>query len=811
MSGLGGDAQSCAILLVLIQRIEQLLHALNGRLRASGKRPRQQDLSVLRSHHSYHMGGGGRRKQWSQQEWRDWQSSEHWQLWRGAKQSASPKAKANAIPLRYDSMPVEQPRVQTSLLPTGEEYASTGDADLNREIQKSLTVAKKADVRLRKLQEEKARRAVQWEAYATDVRNKFLAQRKQFEQDRERLQTEMVATMETGQEASAHLRRVVDQGVPARMEVTEEDNAAWAALTTPSQEPAPSGFLREAMSAVHAARRSPPGLEATAPTAGQGLVTQEAAAQLLAAVIANMPNVGAPTGMAAPGGTHGPPPAPYVPSPSTRRPEAAEAPSPTPTQSKASPPKREPRVRVPVKGAPLQPVHTGVGLAGSLGAKLDMRRNAMAPFGNPDALAATLPFTLNGQPTKIATDIDTDDDVDLESKEETGEARPPDGPTCYSTQQQGLSEWGYQRYGLLRRRRANKTVCLGPAAHLLAFDFAVPDRTVLRWACTDVPPSKRDISATSFSPVQQERGQALTKSLRPQQFLGLMDVISYHSCLDFLPTPHKAVVLDLSRVGGHCHATILPTRMTWEDLAYKVHRLLNVDIFEDPVGIWQGETLEPVMRNSTIVLQHGDTLVFMLSEYGPPRGFKADDFFNQDTRWYGFQHLLSCRNTKHIAVCTTSELFPIDPHYFQHLPDQELALHVTELEGASHRVTEVDMAPTLELDRKSCSKLRTVTETVIDSGNPDAQIEANYLLDLRPLCQCPKLVTFRNAWPDLPEILNVADITFPPGQCGDLLQNRVFGTVQVLPVSLRQRIWSPSPPRIALTAVALLLVPPLDP
>ena len=273
-------------------------------------------------------------------------------------------------------------------------------------------------------------------------------------------------------------------------------------------------------------------------------------------------------------------------------------------------------------------------------------------------------------------------------------------------------------------------------------------------------------------------------ALRPQQFLGLMDVISYHSCLDFLPTPHKAVVLDLSRVGGHCHATILPTRMTWEDLAYKVHRLLNVDIFEDPVGIWQGETLEPVMRNSTIVLQHGDTLVFMLSEYGPPRGFKADDFFNQDTRWYGFQHLLSCRNTKHIAVCTTSELFPIDPHYFQHLPDQELALHVTELEGASHRVTEVDMAPTLELDRKSCSKLRTVTETVIDSGNPDAQIEANYLLDLRPLCQCPKLVTFRNAWPDLPEILNVADITFPPGQCGDLLQNRVFGTVQVLRIGV---------------------------
>ena len=127
--------------------------------------------------------------------------------------------------------------------------------------------------------------------------------------------------------------------------------------------------------------------------------------------------------------------------------------------------------------------------------------------------------------------------------------------------------------------------------------------------------------------------------LRPQQFLGMMDVISYHSILDHLPTPARAVVLDLSRVGGHCHATVLPACTTWETVADQVCKLLNLDIFEEPVNIWKGDHMELIDKFSIFHLQHGDTLIFMRGDLAPPVVFTAADFFGAGVKWYGFAHL----------------------------------------------------------------------------------------------------------------------------------------------------------------------------
>ena len=376
--------------------------------------------------------GGGRKKQWqAQQEWQDWPAERRQsQLWHGAWASASPKDASTAIPARYDSMHVPQAKAGASLA-LAEEPMSTGDTALNREIQRSLTVAKKADVRLRKLQEEKARKTAQWELYAKDVKRKFLNQRKQFENDLVRIQGDMAAAMEAGQDASANLRKVVDQGVPSQMDTSEEDMKAWDELTTEALEPAPSGFLQDAMRTASAARRPPPGMEALpgypagAPSAPQGMMTPEAASRLLAAVMMHMPGglTGpAPSGCVGPHPSMAPPaptehagaptaagpaniPTPYVPSPSGRKEEAA-----SPSAAKASPPKRPPTQRVPLRGGPLRPVHPSTGPLSSIQNKLDMRRTAMTPFGlTPDLLATGLQTTVNGQPTAVPTEeIETD-------------------------------------------------------------------------------------------------------------------------------------------------------------------------------------------------------------------------------------------------------------------------------------------------------------------------------------------------------------------------------------------------------------------
>ena len=136
------------------------------------------------------------------------------------------------------------PKAGSASLVNAEDLVSVGDGEMNREIQKSLTTAKKADIKLRKLQEEKAKRAAQWEAYAKSIKQKFIVQRKNFEKDLARIQDEITATLEAGQQASANLRRVVDQGVPTRMETSEEDEAHWTGLMAPAPEEPPSAFFR---------------------------------------------------------------------------------------------------------------------------------------------------------------------------------------------------------------------------------------------------------------------------------------------------------------------------------------------------------------------------------------------------------------------------------------------------------------------------------------------------------------------------------------------------------------------------------------
>ncbi|CAE7429102.1 CAPN15 [Symbiodinium sp. CCMP2456] len=177
-----------------------------------GTVPRSRDVLLLNLHHSrpaYPM-GGGRKKQWSQAEWQEWQQGGRQggqsggrssRLWSGAWASASPLARgAERGAERYDRMPV-RPAQSSTAAPKTENAVTGADSELNRELQRSLTVAKKADIKIRKLQEEKERRAAQWDAFVLESRKKFLQQRKQYAQDIERINADMLAPTETGQDA----------------------------------------------------------------------------------------------------------------------------------------------------------------------------------------------------------------------------------------------------------------------------------------------------------------------------------------------------------------------------------------------------------------------------------------------------------------------------------------------------------------------------------------------------------------------------------------------------------------------------------
>ena len=170
-----------------------------------------------------------------------------WHVWRGA--WSSPKG-GREQELRYDQItPLTSTEVRQSSVFADE------DPGYSNGIQKALTTAKKADVRVRKLTEERELRLKQWDAYVADTKARFLKQRRIFEQDVARIEREREEAMEHGRMAAGQMKAlVVGCGAPAPMEVQNTDHTpAWDALwRSVSEVPAENGFLQEAMEVARA-------------------------------------------------------------------------------------------------------------------------------------------------------------------------------------------------------------------------------------------------------------------------------------------------------------------------------------------------------------------------------------------------------------------------------------------------------------------------------------------------------------------------------------------------------------------------------
>ena len=139
------------------------------------------------------MGG----KRWPKQD-NAWSKEQGKRLWPGAK--ASPKGKN-----RYDTMDIQAKMVK-------EEMTVPSVGDTFPGLQKALTSTHRADVRMRKLKEEKERRARQWDSWAAEHKAKFMRQRKLYEQDVARIEKELQEPAEQGRMAAAQVHALVVHG-----------------------------------------------------------------------------------------------------------------------------------------------------------------------------------------------------------------------------------------------------------------------------------------------------------------------------------------------------------------------------------------------------------------------------------------------------------------------------------------------------------------------------------------------------------------------------------------------------------------------
>ena len=239
----------------------------------------------------------------------------------------------------------------------------------------------------------------QWKIYEQEAKAEYLKERKRFELALQKIDQEIKEVTGNGQEASKQVQALATNGLATKQARADNGREMWETmLAEPEAAPEP-GFFRDALLAAQQAKAQPTAHSASG-SAESGLMTAEAATQLLQATLAQLPSevlramgtvptaestLGPSWGLGTSGGGTAPtaptaPAGPYLASPTLATPGPGLG---TGTGTLPSPgQKPKGHLRQPVKGAPLQPVHT-LGHSPQLASKLEAARQAMYPFGVP--------------------------------------------------------------------------------------------------------------------------------------------------------------------------------------------------------------------------------------------------------------------------------------------------------------------------------------------------------------------------------------------------------------------------------------------
>ncbi|CAE6952212.1 hypothetical protein AK812_SmicGene15638 [Symbiodinium microadriaticum] len=202
------------------------------------------------------MGRGGNRGH-KQQQWRsDYESSQapgygkYYKYWEGS-WSVSPKSQAQpSLGARYDATPSTSRR---STAPWKEMFhPPPQETSVMVAVQKALTATRKADVRMRKLREEREHKQQAWQEFLDTKRKELAMQKKNFDADLLRIDKDMDATAESGSLAATRVQELVLKGAVALQQPVEAVSSTgeeWDALIAEATASEP-GFFQTALMAT---------------------------------------------------------------------------------------------------------------------------------------------------------------------------------------------------------------------------------------------------------------------------------------------------------------------------------------------------------------------------------------------------------------------------------------------------------------------------------------------------------------------------------------------------------------------------------
>ena len=274
-------------------------------------------------------------------------------------------------------------------------------------------------------------------------------------------------------------------------------------------------------------------------------------------------------------------------------------------------------------------------------------------------------------------------------------------------------------------------------------------------------------------------------AVHPQLFPGSLSVLCYPTVIAQGKRPHCAVLIDISRVGGTCYAATLPTDAKLADLWTEIGQHMNVDIESEEVRVWVGDAAFPASPTGTLSVTNGTLITVYKAEASPntaPTAFYAANLLTHGETWDRVEHTPSPQPAHCMAVGCGHHLDPVVLAFFPRFYKHEVALQVTRYQAAQADVVVLENDPPLDLRGEPC------TQTALVLPKEDGPVW--YFLDTRPIGVRPRLVHAAKSFPDLPELLQAADIEFPEGLCGETLSSAFHGPVQLVTVGCIQDLAS---------------------
>ena len=192
-------------------------------------------------------------------------TSSTWSYWHGSwKHKKDNNSKDQPSFPVYSQTPLPPSAPFNEAIAVGDDVEKETVGNYMKGLQKALTACRKADAKMRRIQELKDTRDQQWAQYQRDLKSSFLAQKKQFQRDMETLNQDLRKAMEVSQAAVQAVQNfaqgqavsdAVMAAVPA--EACREAEDAWESLmraeaSQPSPTPqSPDGMLAQALQEAH--------------------------------------------------------------------------------------------------------------------------------------------------------------------------------------------------------------------------------------------------------------------------------------------------------------------------------------------------------------------------------------------------------------------------------------------------------------------------------------------------------------------------------------------------------------------------------